>query len=94
MSETSSRRELTLRYENTMNLIEGNMLTRSARACDIHMQLCANAKERTRDDWAELLARANSHFKLSSVVTPPHSALSILEVMWTGAEGLLSGEIS
>ncbi|KAK6849122.1 O-methyltransferase [Apiospora arundinis] len=53
-----------------------------ARACDTHMQSCANAKERTYDDWVSLFAKVDSRFKLQSVTTPLHSALSIIEVVW------------
>ncbi|KAK7954339.1 O-methyltransferase [Apiospora saccharicola] len=55
-----------------------------ARACDTHMQSCANAKERTYDDWASLFAKVDPRFKLRSVTTPLHSALSIIEVVWMG----------
>jgi hypothetical protein len=48
------------------------------------MQLCANAKERTREDWVALFAAADSRFKLERVISPPHSALSVIEVVWTG----------
>ena len=46
------------------------------------MQSCANAKERTYDDWVSLFAKVDSRFKLQSVTTPLHSALSIIEVVW------------
>ncbi|KAI0143475.1 S-adenosyl-L-methionine-dependent methyltransferase [Xylariaceae sp. FL1272] len=61
-----------------------------AAACNIHMQLGANAKERTRDDWARLIAEADGRFAIKSIVTPAHSALSLIEVVWKGvpAEGL------
>ncbi|KAI0014533.1 S-adenosyl-L-methionine-dependent methyltransferase [Xylariomycetidae sp. FL0641] len=55
-----------------------------AMACDLYMQLGANAKERSRDDWAALLAEADGRFKLVSIVSPKNSALSIIEVAWTG----------
>ncbi|KAK8065892.1 sterigmatocystin 8-O-methyltransferase precursor [Apiospora hydei] len=55
-----------------------------ARACDTHMQSCANAKERTYDDWVSLFAKADPRFRLQSVTTPLHSALSIIEVVWMG----------
>lgn len=48
------------------------------------MQSCANAKERTYDDWASLFAKVDPRFKLRSVTTPLHSALSIIEVVWMG----------
>lgn len=48
------------------------------------MQSCANAKERTYDDWASLFTKVDPRFKLRSVATPLHSALSIIEVVWMG----------
>lgn len=50
------------------------------------MQMCANAKERSPDDWAALLALADRRFRISSIRTPPHSALSIIEVVWDSPE--------
>ncbi|KAI0123461.1 S-adenosyl-L-methionine-dependent methyltransferase [Xylariales sp. AK1849] len=62
----------------------GHVADQFAMSCDIIMQMCANAKERSRDDWVALLAAADKRFQIVSVTTPPHSALSIIEVIWTG----------
>lgn len=53
-------------------------------ACDIMMQMCANAKERSHDDWSALLAAVDERFEILSITTPKHSALSIIEVIWRG----------
>ncbi|ORY72051.1 S-adenosyl-L-methionine-dependent methyltransferase [Pseudomassariella vexata] len=57
-----------------------------ASSADILMQLCANGKERSREDWVSLLAAADERFEIASVTTPAHSALSIIEVMWRGED--------
>lgn len=51
------------------------------------MQICANAKERSRDDWVALLNAADERFEIESITTPEHSALSIIEVIWKGGDG-------
>ncbi|KAH8202532.1 hypothetical protein TruAng_003340 [Truncatella angustata] len=48
--------------------------------------MCANAKERSRDDWVALLAAADERFEIESISIPPHSALSIINVLWRGDE--------
>lgn len=52
------------------------------RSCDIMMQMCASAKERSHDDWIALLAMADPRFKIRSITTPRHSALSIIDIVW------------
>ena len=44
-----------------------------------------NGKERDRDDWAELIERADSHFVLKSIQKPAGSFLSFIEVVWEGS---------
>jgi hypothetical protein len=50
------------------------------------MQMCANAKERSADDWAALMALADERFRIKSITTPPNSALSIIEIVWDSPE--------
>lgn len=58
------------------------------------MQICANAKERSRDDWTALLALADERFEIESITTPPHSALSIIQVIWRGGSVVKTDKIS
>ncbi|ETS86138.1 hypothetical protein PFICI_04163 [Pestalotiopsis fici W106-1] len=51
-------------------------------ACDIMMHMCANAQERSREDWEALLAAADKRFEIEFISTPPHSALSIIQVIF------------
>lgn len=41
-----------------------------------------NAKERGMNDWVELLAKADSRFKLLNVRTPRGSRLAVMEIGW------------
>ncbi|KAI1335233.1 S-adenosyl-L-methionine-dependent methyltransferase [Xylariaceae sp. FL0016] len=59
-----------------------HVISQFAMASDIMMQLAGNAKERSAADWTALLAEADTRFQIKSIVTPPHSALSIIEVVW------------
>ncbi|KAI5862348.1 S-adenosyl-L-methionine-dependent methyltransferase [Durotheca rogersii] len=51
---------------------------------DIFVKMGLNAKERTREDWTALLSAADERFEIKSIVTPPQSVHSILEVVWRG----------
>ena len=51
----------------------------------MYMMKLHNAKERDRDDWVELIERADSHFVLRSIQKPAGSALSFIEVVWEGS---------
>ena len=42
----------------------------------------ANAKERDRNDWIQLLKGADARFVFKDVQTPPRSDLSMVEVVW------------
>lgn len=46
------------------------------------MQMCANAQERSRDDWESLLSAADKRFEIEAISTPPHSALSVIQVVF------------
>ena len=48
------------------------------------VKMSLNAKERTREDWVALLTEADAHFKIASIVSPPHCVHSIIEVTWNG----------
>lgn len=50
------------------------------------MGMCANAQERSYDDWVALMAAADRRFQVRGVIRPPHAILSIIEVVWTGGE--------
>lgn len=58
------------------------MLTNSRRAVDLNMAAIFNSHERTVAQWKELLAGADARFSLQEVVSPPGSALSIIDVRW------------
>jgi hypothetical protein len=53
-------------------------------AHDLFVKMGLNAKERTRQDWENLLANADPRFELESIITPPQSVLSIIQVIWGG----------
>ena len=48
---------------------------------DMEMMLCYNAVERDLEGWKELFARTDKRLKMKSVVTPPGSAQSIMEIV-------------
>ncbi|KAI1139191.1 S-adenosyl-L-methionine-dependent methyltransferase [Hypoxylon sp. FL0543] len=52
---------------------------------DIFVKMGLNAKERTKEDWMALLSTADERFEITSIVTPPQSVHSILEVVWKGS---------
>ncbi|KFA74602.1 hypothetical protein S40288_05826 [Stachybotrys chartarum IBT 40288] len=52
------------------------------RAVDLNMAAIFNSHERTVAQWKELLAGADARFSLQEVVSPPGSALSIIDVRW------------
>jgi hypothetical protein len=41
-----------------------------------------NVRDRTINDWKEVLSQANGRFVLRNMIEPKGSALSILEVIW------------
>lgn len=43
-----------------------------------------NARERTAQDWAELLKGADDKFQLTVIHQPLQSALAVVEVTWGG----------
>ena len=53
---------------------------RIARARDMTMLQAFNSKERDLDDWKELLMATEEGLDLVSVMQPPGSALSVLEI--------------
>lgn len=48
------------------------------------VKMALNARERTREEWEDLLAAADKGFKLESIISPPYSALSIIQIIWMG----------
>ena len=46
------------------------------------MLAMANAKERDRNDWIQLLKDTDPRFVFKNVRTPPRSNLSTVEVVW------------
>ena len=61
-----------------------DVLTNCHRASDLGMMAMLNAKERGRDDWAELFEKADEKFRFLGVQTPPGSQLSFIEASWEG----------
>lgn len=43
-----------------------------------------NAKERSIDDWKDLLQKADSRFRVMDVIRPEGSQLQIIEAVWEG----------
>ncbi|KAJ3578752.1 hypothetical protein NPX13_g1815 [Xylaria arbuscula] len=61
-----------------------NLVDRKLRAMDVTMLEIGNAKERSMDEWKDLVGQADARFILKGVVQPPRSNLAILEVEWQG----------
>ncbi|KJZ69765.1 hypothetical protein HIM_10848 [Hirsutella minnesotensis 3608] len=57
---------------------------RDMRSNDIHMGMLFNARERTVEEWKDLLQKAHPGFVLKRHIEPKNSALGILEVTWSG----------
>ncbi|RYP10033.1 hypothetical protein DL765_008232 [Monosporascus sp. GIB2] len=53
-------------------------------AHDLMVKMGLNAKERTRGEWEVLLKSADARFRIESIITPPYSVHSIIEVVWQG----------
>lgn len=53
---------------------------KSLRVLDMTMMTMMNAKERTADDWTNLIQRVDAAAEIIRIQTPPGSALSIIEV--------------
>ncbi|KUI73939.1 Sterigmatocystin 8-O-methyltransferase [Cytospora mali] len=51
---------------------------------DLCVKMAMNAKERTREEWAELLSTADQRFHIESIVTPRQAVHSVIEVTWRG----------
>lgn len=51
-------------------------------AHDLMVKMGLNSRERTREEWSELLSRADKRFKIESIISPPYSVHSIIEVVW------------
>ncbi|OTA55081.1 S-adenosyl-L-methionine-dependent methyltransferase [Hypoxylon sp. EC38] len=51
---------------------------------DMFVKMGLNAKERTKEDWMALLSAADERFEIKSIITPPQSVHSIIEVTWKG----------
>ncbi|XDG05314.1 hypothetical protein ABKA04_004929 [Annulohypoxylon sp. FPYF3050] len=51
-------------------------------AHDLIVKMGLNSKERTREEWSELLSRADKRFNIESIISPPYSVYSIIEVVW------------
>ena len=53
-------------------------------AADLQMLVIFNAKQRSLDDWQELLAKADARFELVKTFFLPGSASGLLEVVFKG----------
>ncbi|KAF2972751.1 hypothetical protein GQX73_g788 [Xylaria multiplex] len=51
---------------------------------DLMVKMGLNAKERTEDEWRQLLASADERFKIQSIICPPCAVHSIIEIVWKG----------
>jgi hypothetical protein len=47
---------------------------------DLEMMMCYNAVERDLEGWNALFGKADRRLRLQSVVTPPGSAQSVMEL--------------
>ncbi|KAI9838008.1 MAG: hypothetical protein M1819_006162 [Sarea resinae] len=68
----------TLSHPNTVPLYFEKVM----RSLDMQMMSSLNACERTLPMWEELFQQADKRFKLANVVTPPGSAVSILDFVF------------
>lgn len=48
------------------------------------MKQAFNAKERDAEEWTNLFAAADPHFKITRIGTSPGSLLAVIEATWTG----------
>lgn len=48
----------------------------------MQMMAAVNSKERTEEDWVEVIKRADSRYSVEAVVTPPGSAMAVIEIMF------------
>lgn len=46
------------------------------------MHITQNAKERDLEEWKNLLAGADSRFRLCEVLQNPESILALLDIVW------------
>ncbi|OTA83399.1 hypothetical protein M434DRAFT_378393 [Hypoxylon sp. CO27-5] len=51
---------------------------------DMFVKMGLNAKERTKEDWTALLSTADKRFEIKSIISPPQSVHSVLEIVWNG----------
>ncbi|MCJ1436572.1 hypothetical protein MMC27_005952 [Xylographa pallens] len=59
-------------------------LEKKMRSSDLGMMAMLNARERGRDDWAELFREADERFHFIGVQEPPGSQLAFIEAAWKG----------
>lgn len=48
----------------------------------MQMMAAVNSKERTEEDWVEVIKRADSRYSVEAVVTPPGSAMAVIEIVF------------
>lgn len=65
------------------------MLT-SDRGQDLAMMALFNSKERTREQWIELIGNADPRFVVANVTEMPPGPLALIEAVWQNCAG--SGE--
>ena len=53
----------------------------------------ANAKERDRNDWIQLLKETDPRFVLKDICTPPTSELSTVQILWDEKAPVANGEV-
>lgn len=48
----------------------------------MQMMAAVNSKERTEEDWVEVIKRADSRYSVEAVVTPAGSAMAVIEIVF------------
>ncbi|ROV92194.1 hypothetical protein VMCG_09278 [Cytospora schulzeri] len=61
-----------------------SLIHQAQRGHDLCVKMAMNAKERTREEWEELLSTADQRFQIESIVMPKQSVHSVIEVLWRG----------
>lgn len=60
-------------------------MLRLYRYCDLTMLAVLNSRERSAEEWNDLIQSADTRFKLAKIIQPPWANQGILAVVWCGA---------
>ena len=66
-----------------------NWVERLSTTKSMQMMTVVNAKERTEEDWADIVRRADQRFELKAMVTPSGAAMAVIEIVFR--EKLING---